>query len=79
MASADDLTLWRSQLGDVRGAIRAIETHGQAYSLDGNALQLTRANLPDLYSRERELERKVARGGRGGMRTATIIPGRVCS
>lgn len=79
MASADDLTLWRSQLTDVRGAIRAIETHGQAYSLDGNALQLTRANLPDLYARERELEKKVARGARGGIRTATMIPGRVCS
>lgn len=78
MATADDVTRWQSQLTDVRGAIRAIETHGQAYSLDGNALQLTRASLPDLYSRERDLERKVARASRGGMRTVTIVPGRVC-
>jgi hypothetical protein len=77
MASADDLTVWRGQLTSVRAAIAAIETHGQAYSLDGNALQLTRANLPDLYVRERELERKIGRATRGGMRTATMIPGRV--
>jgi hypothetical protein len=74
MASADEITRWQGQLTDVRTAIRAIETHGQAYSLDGSALQLTRANLMDLYSRERELERKVSRGIRGGMRTATILP-----
>ena len=76
MASAEDVTRWQSQLTDVRGAIRAIETHGQAYSLDGNALQITRANLPELYSRERELERRIARASRGGMRTVTIVPGR---
>ena len=69
MASAEDVTRWQGQLTDVRGAIRAIETHGQAYSLDGNALQITRANLPELYSRERELERRIARASRGGMRT----------
>jgi hypothetical protein len=79
MASADDLARWRSQLVDVRAAIRAIETHGQAYAMDGSALQLTRADIDSLYSREREIEKKVARGTRGGIRTATIIPGRACS
>lgn len=77
MATADDVPRLTAQLTDVRAAIRAVETHGQAYSLDGSALQLTRANLTDLYSRERELEKKLARAARGGgMRMATIIPAR---
>lgn len=75
MASSSNLATWSQQLAQVRAAITAIETHGQAYNMDGGALQLTRANLTDLYARERELERKVARAARGGgMRTATILP-----
>lgn len=75
MASSSDLATWSQQLTQVRAAITAIETHGQAYGMDSGALQLTRANLQDLYARERDLERKIARGRRGGgMRTATILP-----
>jgi uncharacterized protein involved in exopolysaccharide biosynthesis len=51
-----------AQLAEVRQAISAILTRGQAYMLqDGGAMrQLTRANLKALEDREKRLEREVA-------------------
>lgn len=50
---------YTEQLEAVQAAIEAIETGAQSYSISGRSL--TRANLADLYARERHLRTMVAR------------------
>lgn len=59
----------QEQLAEVRAAISKILTHGQTYQImDGGAQRsLTRANLRELYARERQLEFDVTRLERGGI------------
>lgn len=52
------------QLEEVQAAITAILTGGQAYGIAGRSL--TRASLPDLYKREKELKVELAREENGG-------------
>ena len=46
------------QLSNVQAAIEKIETKGQGVSFDGATY--TRANLKDLYEREKNLLRRIA-------------------
>ncbi|RKY23748.1 MAG: hypothetical protein DRP62_05265 [Planctomycetota bacterium] len=46
------------QLSSVQTAIEKIETKGQSVSFDGTSY--TRANLKDLYEREKSLLRRIA-------------------
>jgi len=61
---------YQEQLESVQAAIARIEEGGQSYSLSTNtgSRQVTRANLSELYRREKELRGLVARQERGGMR-----------
>jgi hypothetical protein len=56
---------YAEQLEDVQTAISAIETGAQAYSIQGRSL--TRADLGQLYQREKHLRRMVDREERGGI------------
>jgi hypothetical protein len=69
---ATELETVQQQLADTRAAISAILTSGQSGSAQGR--QLTRADLGELRSMERELLSRVARLTRGGIRTTQIIP-----
>ncbi len=63
------LEVKQQQLAEVRVAISAVLTRGQAFIvMDGGAQrQVTRANLKYLQERERQLEIEVSRLTRGGM------------
>lgn len=63
------LEVKQQQLDEVRAAISAVLTRGQAYMImDGGAQrQLSRANLKQLQERERQLEIEVSRLERGGI------------
>lgn len=63
------LEVKQQQLAEVRTAISAVLTRGQAFMvMDGGAQrQLTRANLKQLQERERQLEIEVSRLERGGI------------
>jgi hypothetical protein len=63
------LEIKTQQLAEVRTAISAVLTRGQAFTVqDGGAMrQLSRANLKQLQERERQLEIEVARLERGGI------------
>lgn len=66
---ATTLEVKQQQLEEVRAAISAVLTRGQAFMLmDGGAQrQLSRANLKQLQERERQLEIEVSRLERGGI------------
>ena len=63
------LEIKTQQLAEVRNAISAVLTRGQAFTVqDGGAMrQLSRANLKQLQERERQLELEVSRLERGGI------------
>ncbi len=66
MTAAEELEL-------ISDAIRDILTVGQSVSAGGKSW--SKADLPTLYARQRELEAKVARVNRGGgMRVSQIVP-----
>lgn len=64
---------YEEQLERVQGAIRAIESGEQSYSVGG--MSLTRADLKTLYDREAYLMGKVGEE-RYGTRTLARWPGR---
>ena len=69
-----ELATAQSQLARVRASIATIEERGQAVGGDGATL--TRANLPVLYEREKELLSRISRlKGRGG-RAWRMVSGR---
>jgi hypothetical protein len=64
---------YTEQLESVQAAIDKIESGGQAYSIGGRSL--TRADLPTLYAREKQLRALVDRENRGGgIRTRGVTP-----
>lgn len=66
-------TIYAEQLASVNAAIAAIEGGAQQYS--NGSLQLTRANLGELYKervRLTPLALRESRGGRGGLRIGYI-------
>lgn len=69
---ATDLETAQQQLDQTRAAISAILTAGQSGAVQGR--QLTRADLGELRSMERELMSRIQRLTRGGIRTTQIIP-----
>ena len=63
---------YSQQLESVQETIERIEKTGQAYGVGGR--NLTRADLGRLYEREQWLRQRVAREGRGGIRTQSVVP-----
>ena len=62
---------YRQELEEVQAAIGAIEGGAQQYSIGGRSL--TRANLAELYNREKFLRMQVDREDNGGIRVGYII------
>lgn len=65
---------YTEQLADVQAAIMAVESGSQAYSVGGQSL--SRANLRDLYEREKYLRAMVAREDAGGIGIKYAVPER---
>ena len=65
-------TSYADQLTSVQTAIANIEAGAQSYSFEGRAL--SKANLADLYAREKWLRRMVDRAARGGIRVRQGVP-----
>jgi hypothetical protein len=63
---------YTTQLERVQATIAKIEGGAQSYSVEGNSF--TRADLPVLYTRERELRALVARESSGGIRLQRGVP-----
>jgi hypothetical protein len=60
------------QLTEVRSAISAVLTGGQALGVNGRTL--SRASLAELREMERDLEHRIARINRGGIRLGRVVP-----
>ena len=56
------------QLDEVQTAITAVLAGSQSYQIDGQSV--TRADLKDLYNREDQLERRIARAAAGSRTVA---------
>lgn len=67
MTRAERIALVESQLAEVRAAISRIVTGGQRYAAEGR--QMEKADLKVLQERETQLETKLSRLQRGGIRT----------
>lgn len=63
---------YEEQLERVQAAIAAVETKNQSYALGGRSM--TRANLHELYEREKYLRRMIARQQRGGIPVRALTP-----
>jgi len=57
---------YAEQLEEVQAAIRAVQTRGQSYTIKDRSF--TRANLRELYEREKYLRTMAGREERGGAR-----------
>lgn len=63
---------YQVQLERVQGAIAAIESGAQSYSVAGRSF--TKADLKTLYERETWLRGQVAKESRGGIRIMRAVP-----
>ena len=66
------MATYAERLEEVQQAISDVVSHGQSHNVTGRVL--TRADLPELLKLENWLEGKIARGARGGIRTAQAVP-----
>jgi hypothetical protein len=69
---ATELETAQQQLSDVRTAITAVLTLGQAYTLLGR--QFTKADLGELRRMENDLIARSARLSRGGVKIQRVVP-----
>lgn len=63
---------YETQLERVQTAIARIEEGAQTYQINGRSL--SRADLGDLYAKEKWLRRQVERASRGGIRVRGVTP-----
>ncbi|MGK2934352.1 MAG: hypothetical protein ACSLFE_03805 [Gemmatimonadaceae bacterium] len=63
---------YQTQLERVQGAIAAIESGSQSYSVAGRTF--TKGDLKTLYERETWLRGQVAKADRGGIRISRAVP-----
>lgn len=63
---------YAEQLEEVQAAIQAVQNRGQSYTIKDRSF--TRANLRELYEREKHLRAMAAREERGGARVRYGTP-----